>query len=103
MPVVSRYRHNKAAYDVIWCPGATKRTVHFERLMHFARDLMLCRAIRLSRFTDFSRHHGARLSVKMMADFLFSSQSHVIKQRSFDASFCHQLVLAHSLLSVFLV
>ena len=32
---------NKAAYDVIKYPGATKRTVHFDRWLHFARSLCL--------------------------------------------------------------
>ena len=32
---------NKAARDVIKCPGATKRTVHFDRWLHFARELVL--------------------------------------------------------------
>jgi hypothetical protein len=32
---------NKAAYDVIRFPGATKRTVHFARWLHFARSLCL--------------------------------------------------------------
>ena len=32
---------NKAARDVVKCPGATKRTVHFDRWLHFARELTL--------------------------------------------------------------
>ena len=32
---------NKAAVDVIKYPGATKRTVHFARWLHFARELCL--------------------------------------------------------------
>ena len=32
---------NKAAVDVIKFPGATKRTVHFDRWLHFARELSL--------------------------------------------------------------
>ena len=32
---------NKAAVDVIKYPGATKRTVHFSRWLHFARKLSL--------------------------------------------------------------
>ena len=56
MPVIT---DNKAAYVVIRCPGATKRTAHFERWMHFARDLMLRRAIEVSLVT----------TNKMMADF----------------------------------
>ena len=32
---------NKASYDVIRYPGATKRTVHFSRWLHFARSLCL--------------------------------------------------------------
>ena len=32
---------NKAARDVIKCPGATKRTVHFDRWLHFAREMVL--------------------------------------------------------------
>ena len=42
MPTIT---DNKAAYDVIRCPGATKRTVHFDRWLHFARDLRLRNAI----------------------------------------------------------
>ena len=32
---------NKAAYDVIKYPGATKRTVHFDRWLHYARSMCL--------------------------------------------------------------
>ena len=32
---------NKAAVDVIKYPGATKRTVHFDRWLHFARWMCL--------------------------------------------------------------
>ena len=32
---------NKAAVDVIRYPGATKRTVHFDRWLHYARALCL--------------------------------------------------------------
>ena len=32
---------NKAAVDVIRFPGATKRTLHFDRWLHFARELYL--------------------------------------------------------------
>ena len=32
---------NKAACDVIKYPGATKRTLHFDRWLHFARELCL--------------------------------------------------------------
>ena len=32
---------NKAAVDVIRYPGATKRTLHFDRWLHFARELYL--------------------------------------------------------------
>lgn len=32
---------NKAAFDIIKCPGATKRTLHFDRWLHFARDYYL--------------------------------------------------------------
>jgi hypothetical protein len=32
---------NKAACDVIKFPGATKRTLHFDRWLHFARELYL--------------------------------------------------------------
>jgi hypothetical protein len=32
---------NKAAHDVVRCPGATKRTAHFDRWLHFARELVL--------------------------------------------------------------
>ena len=35
------FTDNKAAYDVIKCPGATKRTVHFNRWLHYARDTVL--------------------------------------------------------------
>ena len=31
----------KAAVDVIRYPGATKRTLHFDRWLHFARELYL--------------------------------------------------------------
>ena len=44
MPVIT---DNKAAYDVIRCPGATRRTVHFDRRIHFARDLYLRNAIQI--------------------------------------------------------
>ena len=44
MPVIT---DNKAAYDVIKCPGATKRTAHFDRWLHFARDLRLRNAIEI--------------------------------------------------------
>jgi hypothetical protein len=39
---------NKAAYDVVRYPGATKRTVHFSRWLHFAR--MLCLHNRIEMF-----------------------------------------------------
>ena len=32
---------NKSARDVIKFPGATKRTLHFDRWLHFARELCL--------------------------------------------------------------
>ena len=32
---------SKSAYDVIRNPGATKRTVHFDRWLHFAREMAL--------------------------------------------------------------
>ena len=32
---------NKAACDVIKYPGATKRTLHFDRWLHFAREMCL--------------------------------------------------------------
>ena len=32
---------NRSARDVIKCPGATKRTVHFDYWLHFARELVL--------------------------------------------------------------
>jgi hypothetical protein len=38
---------NKAAYDVIRCPGATKRTVHFNRWLHFARSLCLLNKVEM--------------------------------------------------------
>ena len=38
---------NKAAYDVIRNPGATKRTMHFARWMHYARELCLLNRIRM--------------------------------------------------------
>ena len=56
MPVIT---DNKAAVDVIKCPGATKRTVHFDRRLHFARDLYLRNGIAL--FLTDTRN--------MMADF----------------------------------
>ena len=39
------YTDNKAARDVINNPGATKHTTHFERWLHYARDLRLRNAI----------------------------------------------------------
>ena len=36
---------NKAACDVIKYPGATKRTLHFDRWLHFARELCLLNRI----------------------------------------------------------
>ena len=38
---VAAITDNKAARDVIKYPGATKRTVHFDRWLHFARELHL--------------------------------------------------------------
>ena len=38
---------NKAARDVIAYPGATKRTNHFDRWLHFARELSLRKAIKV--------------------------------------------------------
>ena len=38
---------NKAARDVIAYPGATKRTNHFDRCLHFARELSLRNAIKV--------------------------------------------------------
>ena len=38
---------NKGAYDVVRNPGATKRTVHFDRWLHFARELYLHNAIKI--------------------------------------------------------
>ena len=38
---------NKAACDVIKYPGATKRTVHFDRWLHFARELYLLNKIQV--------------------------------------------------------
>jgi hypothetical protein len=38
---------NKAAYDVIRYPGATKRTVHFNRWLHFARSLCLLNKVEM--------------------------------------------------------
>ena len=38
---------NKAAYDVIKQPGATKRTTHFSRWLHFAREQCLANAIKM--------------------------------------------------------
>ena len=38
---------NKAAYDVIRNPGATKNTVHFDRRLHYARELYLMHAIKV--------------------------------------------------------
>ena len=42
MPVIT---DNKAAYDIVKNPGATKRTAHFERWLHYARDLYLRNAV----------------------------------------------------------
>ena len=38
---------NKATYDVVRNPGATKRTSHFDRWLHFARELYLKNAIKI--------------------------------------------------------
>ena len=38
---------NKAAQDVIKYPGATKRTLHFARWLHFARELCLLNRIEI--------------------------------------------------------
>ena len=38
---------NKAAYDVIKYPGATKRTIHFDRWLHFARSLCLMNKVQM--------------------------------------------------------
>ena len=38
---VASITDNKSARDVIKCPGATKRTVHFDRWLHFAREHVL--------------------------------------------------------------
>jgi len=38
---------NKAAKDVIHNPGATKRTTHFARWLHFARELCLLNALKM--------------------------------------------------------
>ena len=38
---------NKAAVDVVRNPGATKRTTHFARWLHFAREMALRDAIRV--------------------------------------------------------
>ena len=32
---------SKSAYDIIRHPGVTKRSVHFDRWLHFARDAYL--------------------------------------------------------------
>ena len=37
---------SKSAYDVVKNPGATKRTVHFDRWLHFARELYLRNAMK---------------------------------------------------------
>ena len=37
----ARTTDNKAACDVIKYPGATKRTLHFDRWLHFAREMCL--------------------------------------------------------------
>ena len=50
---------NKAAYDVVKHPGATKRTVHFDRWLHFARHLCLMNKVEMFLVT----------TDKMMADF----------------------------------
>ena len=41
LPTAGITDYNKAAVDVIKFPGATKRTVHFDRWLHFARELCL--------------------------------------------------------------
>ena len=38
---MSVFTDSKAARDVIYNPGATKHTTHFERWLHYARDLRL--------------------------------------------------------------
>ena len=38
---------NKAAVDVVRFPGATKRTLHFDRWLHFARELCLRNKVEL--------------------------------------------------------
>ena len=38
---------NKAAYDVIRQPGTTKRTAHFSRWLHFARELYLLNKVEI--------------------------------------------------------
>ena len=38
---------NKAACDVIKYPGATKRTLHFDRWLHFARELCLANKVQI--------------------------------------------------------
>ena len=51
---------NKATYDIVRNPGATKRTAHFDRWLHFARELYLKNAIKIYLTT----------TDKMMADIM---------------------------------
>lgn len=44
---VAAITDNKAARDVIKCPGATKRTVHFDRWLHFAREMVLMNKVEM--------------------------------------------------------
>ena len=57
---------NKAAVDVIRYPGATKRTLHFDRWLHFARELYLRNKVEIY-------FAGTEL---MMADFFTKPLAH---------------------------
>ena len=50
LPTVSLI-DNKASVDVIKYPGATKRTAHFDRWLHFARALCLRNKIEVFHIT----------------------------------------------------
>ena len=56
---------NKATYDVVRNPGATKRTSHFDRWLHFARELYLKNAIKIYLTT----------TDKMMGDIMTNDQA----------------------------
>ena len=44
---ISSITDNKATYDIVRNPGATRRTAHFDRWVHFARQLYLRGALKI--------------------------------------------------------